>query len=95
MTEVCDRVLHLIGRYLDGELPPELEHAVTAHLSRCPKCKAEADLERAVKDSVARSCQEPAPPTLRQAVYQRLVQTRVEWADGTVVEQTLRFELND
>lgn len=95
MTGACASVLDLLDRYLDGELPTELTGAVAAHLNQCPKCRAEADLERAIKDSVARSCQEPAPPTLREAVYRRLVETRVEWADGLVVERTFRIEFRD
>ena len=95
MSHICSEVLPLIDRFLDGELPAALQSAVSSHLQRCAKCRAEADLKRVVKDSVARSCQEQAPPTLREAVYRRLVQTEVAWVDGQLVQRTLRVEYLD
>lgn len=44
----CGTVREHMGLWLDGELPPELELALTGHLETCPACAAEFDSLRKV-----------------------------------------------
>lgn len=92
----CDAVLGALCQFVDGELSPEINDAIAQHLGVCGPCKAQADLERTVKDSVKRCCQtEPAPDQLRQRVIERIASTRVEWVAGVVVTQTFTFEIRE
>ena len=47
-----------LGAYADGELPPETQSQISAHLVGCARCRKELDLHRAVR---ARLGQEPVP----------------------------------
>ena len=92
----CDAVLDALCQFVDGELSPEITNAITQHLGVCAPCKAHADLERTVKESVQRCCQpEPAPEQLRQRVIESIASTRVEWVAGVVVTQTFTFEIRE
>ena len=90
----CGHALHLAGSYIDSELTPELQAVMDSHLNRCEKCMAHINFERALKESVQRSCVcEPAPEHLRQRVIQSLSTHRVEWTTGFIVTQTITFEI--
>lgn len=47
MTEMldCDAVMRQLWDYLDGELTPEREARMRAHLSICRRCHPQADFE--------------------------------------------------
>lgn len=49
MTEMldCDAVMRQLWDYLDGELTPERESAVRAHLAMCNRCHPQHDFEAA------------------------------------------------
>lgn len=72
----CPAVLAAIDQYLDNELTIEDHARVSSHLENCPKCVAHADLERTLKESVQRCCQDTAPDArpVRAAPLPRLAQ---------------------
>ena len=93
---LCASVMNAVCQFVDGELSAEATQVVEQHLSACSPCKAHADLERTVKDSIKRCCQtEPAPDQLRQRVIERIAASRVEWVTGVVVTQTFTIEIRD
>ena len=93
---LCDRVMNAMCQFVDGELSAEANEVVNAHLDACPPCKAHADLERTVKDSVKRCCPTAAAPDrLREQVIQRIASSRVEWVTGVVVTQTFTIEIRE
>ncbi|MFE7134227.1 anti-sigma factor family protein [Streptomyces sp. NPDC057638] len=50
-----------LAALVDGELKHDARDRVLAHLATCPKCKAEADAQRRLKDVFARTA--PPPPS--------------------------------
>jgi anti-sigma factor (TIGR02949 family) len=49
----CEEALHFLATYLDGELGPETDRELEAHLARCRSCYSRADFERRLKDRLA------------------------------------------
>jgi anti-sigma factor (TIGR02949 family) len=78
----CSDALDRLYEYIDGELTPEVKQKIRVHLDECSPCLDQADIERAVKALVSRSCHEHAPDGLRQRVLARLDQARQQ-AAGT------------
>lgn len=80
----CSEVLDQLDSFLDRELN---DRAVTyeeieAHLVDCKTCLSEYDLERVVKDVVARSCAcEHAPEKLREQILTRIREVRVTYTE--------------
>ena len=69
----CAQALELISARLDGELSPEEDAALQAHLELCPDCKRLADSLRGM-DALLSSLEEPAPKSLKQGVLYRIDQ---------------------
>jgi len=74
-ADFIDQIVYL----LDNELSSEECAAVRAHLDSCSPCLEKYDLQRTVKQVVARSCAESAPDGLRERVRLQLQQVRVEY----------------
>jgi len=74
----CADVLEQIVYFLDNELDAADCSVVRRHLDSCNPCLAKYDLQRTVKQVVARSCSEVAPGDLRARIMVRLEQVRVE-----------------
>lgn len=64
----CADFLQSIVYLLDNELDEADVSAVRTHLDRCNPCFETYDLQRRVKELVARSCAEIAPAELRLRV---------------------------
>lgn len=47
-----------LGAYADGELPPETQSQIDAHLTGCARCRRELEVHRAVRDRLGK---EPVP----------------------------------
>jgi mycothiol system anti-sigma-R factor len=79
----CTAVLGRMFFFLDNELEQADCEQIQRHLDECGPCLAKYDLERTVKQLVARSCTEVAPEGLRQRVMLsiRQVQVRIERTD--------------
>jgi anti-sigma factor (TIGR02949 family) len=73
----CDDAISHMDEFVDGEVDAQQQAEISAHLSDCPPCQAQFALEVVVKSLVARSCTEPAPPTLRARVVAQLISARI------------------
>lgn len=76
----CSEVLDGLDSFLDHELNDRaLSYSeIEAHLRACEPCLTEYDLERVIKDVVARSCAcEHAPEKLRVQILASIREVRV------------------
>lgn len=81
----CSDVLAKLDSFLDHELNDRaLSYAeIEAHLEACGHCLSEYDLERVVKEVVARSCAcEHAPDKLRTQILAHIREVRVQISDA-------------
>ena len=79
----CAEALERLEFFIDHELAQADSEQIRQHLEDCAPCLEIADVERAVKALVARSCTEHAPETLRQRVLVRIREVQV-----TITEQS-------
>ncbi len=75
--EDCADYLERIVYLIDNELDEADCSVVRHHLDECGPCLQKYDLERTVKQIVARSCSENAPDGLRQRVLLQLREVQV------------------
>ncbi len=78
----CADFLERIVYFLDNELDEADCAAVRHHLDECGPCLRKYDLERTVKQVVARSCHESAPAGLRDRVLIQLREVQVQITEG-------------
>ena len=76
-SEECQDFLQQIVFLLDNELDESDCSAVRSHLESCNPCLARYDLQRTVKQVVARSCSESAPEELRAKIVSTLRQIKI------------------
>jgi len=74
----CAKVLDNLYLFLDNEMEEATWDDVHAHIADCGPCLSEFDLERMLKELVARSCAERAPEPLRQRVMYSIRSVQVE-----------------
>jgi mycothiol system anti-sigma-R factor len=76
----CADFLERIVYLLDNELDETECALVRMHLEECSPCLETYDLQRTVKQVVARSCSEKAPDALKQRVRVRIreIQVRIQ-----------------
>jgi mycothiol system anti-sigma-R factor len=77
----CAEVLRDLFLFLDHEMEDATYTEIKQHLDECAPCLAKYNLEQVVKTLVARSCREPAPPTLRERVLLQIRSVHVEITD--------------
>ncbi|MET8553861.1 zf-HC2 domain-containing protein [Streptomyces sp. NPDC004959] len=66
-TRRCLSEQHLgdrLAAFVDGELDHEARERVLAHLATCPRCKADADEQRRLKNAFAQAAAPALPPAL-------------------------------
>jgi hypothetical protein len=68
----CREASELLSAYHDGEVPPEIHAAVSAHVSGCPSCRRELDAFRAMSNLASR-LDKPAVPDRWAELKPRLV----------------------
>jgi len=78
----CADYLERIVFLIDNELDETDCSEVRRHLDECGPCLHKYDLERTVKQVVARSCAEQAPDGLRQRVLVQLREVQVRITEG-------------
>lgn len=76
-VEAAER-LERIYEYLDGVLSHQDITEVQSHLSDCPECASDYDLECLIRTAVKRSCTEQAPETLKLTIIERISQVKVQ-----------------
>ncbi|TIC84135.1 mycothiol system anti-sigma-R factor [Nocardioides sp. GY 10127] len=78
----CADFLERIVYFLDNELDEADCADVRVHLDTCNPCLEKYDLQRTVKQVVARSCAEAAPADLRARVLMRVREVQVRISEG-------------
>ncbi len=81
-AEDCADYLERIVYFLDNELDDADCDAVRIHLDSCNPCLVKYDLQRTVKQVVARSCSEVAPNELRERVRVRIREVQIRITEG-------------
>lgn len=71
----CTRALSLIDEQVDGELTPDSEQQLAAHLDRCERCRAELELSKAIRGEL-RSMPQFDTPERVVAAAKRRIRTR-------------------
>lgn len=69
----CGEAMSRLWDYIDGELTPEMEAAVRAHLDACAHCYPELDFHRGFCAFLRRTREAPIPPELRRKVFAELL----------------------
>lgn len=67
----CERALHEIEAYLDGELEPAVAGTLRQHLAACAPCMGRADFQRKIKELLAAKCgceNQELPESLRMRI---------------------------
>lgn len=72
MGDQCNEFLDQLQTFLDDECAPDTKAKVEAHMRDCPPCGHRADFEERLKQIVAKSCRDVAPPGLVDNVITRL-----------------------
>ncbi len=77
MHESCNDIQMLISGYLDGELEPEEERRIEAHIQSCSACQQEYQLMKRLVVGTTAACAIEEPPeevwdTFLDSVYNRL-----------------------
>jgi mycothiol system anti-sigma-R factor len=78
----CADFLERIVFFIDNELDEADCTEVRHHLDECGPCLRKYDLERTVKQVVARSCSETAPDALRERVMFQLREVQIRISDS-------------
>ena len=58
----CEAVMRQLWDYLDGELTPDRERAVRAHLAMCSRCQPQQDFEKSFMRALTASRREHSRP---------------------------------
>jgi mycothiol system anti-sigma-R factor len=75
----CEEVLEKLYEFLDGELTPEVNEQIRAHLAECRGCYPHFEHERVfLRFLEKRAVIERAPPTLRRRILKALMNDEVE-----------------
>jgi mycothiol system anti-sigma-R factor len=70
----CQEALERVFEYLDGELTPEVERAIQAHLAECAECEPKFEHDRVFLAFISQRVRmEKAPPELRRRIMRELV----------------------
>jgi anti-sigma factor RsiW len=68
----CREVVTKLGRFLDGELPPQESSFVEAHIQDCPGCRRELGALQALSASLGAVTAPPVPANLLDDVMLRV-----------------------
>ena len=77
-VDYIERIVYLI----DNELDQADCAVVEMHLRECGPCLEKYDLQKAVKQLVARSCAESAPESLRDRVRLQLREVKIQISES-------------
>lgn len=69
----CDQVMNRLWAFIDGELPPDEEQAVRAHLEICGRCFPQYDWDRAYSRFMRNAADRMTDPSLRRRVFAALL----------------------
>jgi len=69
----CDHVIAKLWEYVDGELNEEQAEKVRAHLDVCSRCFPQYNFQRAYKEFIRCSGEQPLPPGLRRRIFEAIL----------------------
>jgi mycothiol system anti-sigma-R factor len=70
----CDRAVHELSGYLDGELTEERRTQIAQHLERCAPCGAAASFEVELRAVLVDRCHDRVPTSLRERIAAALAE---------------------
>lgn len=79
----CDRTLHELYPYLDGELTDEIRLRIQVHLDECPPCKGGYEFEVELRRVIAARCIDRVPDDLRSRIAAALREVDPAPGSGT------------
>jgi mycothiol system anti-sigma-R factor len=82
----CSEILDRMIFFIDNEMEQADCAQIQKHLDECAPCLDQFDVERRVKEIVARSCSEHAPESLRDKVLFHLREVQVTYTQ-TVTDE--------
>ena len=68
----CEKAIHEVYSYLDGELTVWKRMAITRHLDDCPPCLQGFSFEVELRQVIVSKCTEEVPQTLRIRIAEAL-----------------------
>lgn len=68
----CDKAIHRIYYYLDGEMTVWRRWAIARHLDACPPCAEGFDFEIELRQVIASKCRDECPPSLKRRIADAL-----------------------
>jgi mycothiol system anti-sigma-R factor len=68
----CNRAVHELAGYLDGELDDARREVIRAHLERCKPCAAAAHFELELRQVISDRCRDRVPDALRERIAKAL-----------------------
>jgi mycothiol system anti-sigma-R factor len=74
----CDKAIHQVYSYLDGELTVWKRQAITRHLDECPPCLQGFSFEIELRRVIVSKCSEEVPESLRRKVAEALGNGSIE-----------------
>jgi mycothiol system anti-sigma-R factor len=64
----CDKAIHRMYHYLDGELTVWRRWRITRHLDECPPCAHGYDFEMELRQVISVRCRDTVPEALKQRI---------------------------
>jgi mycothiol system anti-sigma-R factor len=68
----CDKAIHRVYYYLDGELTVWRRWTIKRHLSKCPPCAQGFDFELELRQVVSSKCRDEVPPDLLRRIAEAI-----------------------
>lgn len=68
----CEKAIHRIYHYLDGELTVWRRQAIERHLDECPPCAQGFDFEIELRQVISAKCRDDVPPHLKRKIAEAL-----------------------
>ena len=72
----CDKAIHRVYYYLDGELTVWRRWTIKRHLSKCPPCAQGFDFELELRQVVSSKCRDEVPPDLLRRIAEAIGEPR-------------------
>lgn len=72
----CEKAIHRLYGYLDGELTEAKRREIARHLDECPPCAQGFDFELELRTVIASRCRDEVPAGLKERIA-RAIELRV------------------
>lgn len=68
----CEKAIHRMYHYLDGEITVWRRWRISRHLGKCPPCAQGYDFEMELRQVIAVRCRDQVPPDLKRRIAEAL-----------------------